>query len=223
MATAEGDGKPGIRLVRAGWNAVTAAAGKLPGVGRKTSGPDETEKSEPPPEDVIVEHLPDALMERYFSVLVWLVHFDDGQIDERELCEIQVLMTQRRCNARVRQAVRSNLEHPHSLEPWPQIALMERVPSEMADRTLALKCSLIKDAIRVCRATSESPALEQPGIWQLAGMLELDEKKVEFIEDQCVQDEKILAGDVSDSHIKRAAKALAAKAGGSAFRSPPST
>ena len=66
-------------------------------------------------EYVIVEDLPDDLKECYVAVLVWLVHVDDSQIDERELCEIQLLMTQLRCGAEVRKAVRGHLENPHSL------------------------------------------------------------------------------------------------------------
>ena len=202
-----------IPSVRDGLDAAKAAAGKLPGVGPKASGRTGTGKNIPPPEYVIVEDLPEALKECYLSVLAWLVHLDDGQIDERELCEIQVLMTQLRCNAAVRQAVRSCLEEPQSLEAKEQIArMLELVPSEMADTTLALRCSLMKDAIRVWRATGEGSAREHPGIRRLAEMLELDEQKVAFIANACVQEERILAGEVSDSEIASAAKAMAAQA-----------
>ncbi len=203
----------GIRSVQAGLKAVTATAGKLPGVGRKASGRDGTGKDTQPAEYVIVEDLPDELKECYLSVLVWLVHFDDGQIDERELCEMQVLMTQVGCNADVRQAVRSYLEDPQSLDAEAQIArMLGLVPSGMSDTALALRLSLIKDAIRVWRATSESSAREQPAIRQLAGMLELDEEKVAFLEDTCLKEEKILDGEVSDSQIVNTAKATAAHA-----------
>ena len=202
-----------IRSARAGWNAVTTAAGELPGVGREASGRDGTGKNPPPSEYIIVEDLPDALKECYLSVLVWLVHFDDGQIDERELCEMQVLMTQLRCNADVRRAVRSHLEDPQSLEAEAQIArMLELAPSEAADTTLVLRCSLLKDAIRVLRATSGGSAREQPEIRQLAGLLELDAAKVAFLEDTGVKEEAILAGDVSDSQIANAAKSMAAQA-----------
>ena len=43
-------------------------------------------------------------------------------------------------------------------------------------------------------------------------MLELDDQKVRFIEDACLQDEKILAGELSDSQIAATAKDLAARA-----------
>ena len=70
----------------------------------------------------------------------------------------------------------------------------------------------MKDAIRVCRATSKGPAREQRGIRQLAEMLDLDDEKIRFIEDACVQDEKILDGKLSDSQIAATAKELAARA-----------
>lgn len=166
-----------------------------------------------PSEYVIVEDLPDDLKECYLAVLVWLVHVDDSQIDERELCEIQLLMTQLRCGAEVRKAVRAHLENPHRLVAQTLIdGILAHEAAERADAALALKCSLMKDAIRVCRATSESPSREQSGIRRLAGLLELDEGKVRFVETACLQDEKILAGEVSDSQIADAAKGMAAQA-----------
>ena len=149
-------------------------------------------------------------MKFYLSVLVWLVHVDDSEIDERELCEIQLLMTQRRCNADVRKAVRECLENPHSLIARKQID--QHGPAAGTDAQLALQCALMKDAIRVRRATPDGPVREQPGIGRLAEMLDLGDKKVRFIEDACLQDEKILAGELSDSQIAATAKDLAARA-----------
>ena len=106
--------KRGARTVRDGVVAVTESAWRLPGVVRRVTGKDEA-GTETPPERVIVEGLADEAMKCYLSVLVWLVQIDDKQIDEREMCEIQLLMTQRRCSADVRKAVRQRLENPHSL------------------------------------------------------------------------------------------------------------
>ena len=212
MDSAAEIGKRGVRTVQAGVGAVTKAAGRIPRVVRRVAGKDEAD-SETPPEKVIVEGLPDEAMESYLSVLVWLVHTGDKQIDEREMCEIQLLMKQRRCSADVRQAVRGHLENPHVLDAREQIdQMLERGPAAGNDTRLALKCALMKDAIRVCRATSEGPAREQPAIRQLAEILDLDDEKVGVIEDVCEQDEKILAGELSDSQIAAAAKELAARA-----------
>ena len=192
--TAAGIGKRGVRTVQAGAGAVAKATGRIPRVVRKVARKDEGE-TEATPQEVIVEGLPDDLMKCYLSVLVWLVHTDDKQIDERELCEIQLLMTQRQCNADVRKAVREDLENPHSVDARTRVDHMLRHgPEAGTDTQLALKCALMSDAIRVVRATSEGPGREQPGIGLLADMLELDDKKVRFLEDACVQDEKILGG-----------------------------
>ena len=90
--------------------------------------------------------------------------------------------------------------------------MLEHGPAAGTDTQLALKCALMKDAIRVCRATSKGPAREQRGVRQLAEMLDLDDEKVRFIEDACEQDEKILDGELSDSQIAATAKELATRA-----------
>ena len=203
----------GIRSARAGLDTVATTAGRLSTVRGEVSGRDGSGKDARTPEYVTIDDLPDALKECYLSVLIWLVHRDDGQIDERELCEIQVLMTQVECNVEVRQSVRAHLEAPESLKVEAQIArMLELVPSRMSETASALRCSLMKDAIRVRRATSEGFARGQPAIRQLADVLELNEKQVAFIEDVCVKDEEILAGHVSDRQITNAAKEMAAQA-----------
>ena len=72
MDSAAEFGKRGVRTVQAGIESVTKVAGKLPHVVRRVTGKDET-GTETPPEEVIVEGLPDEAMKCYLSVLVWLV------------------------------------------------------------------------------------------------------------------------------------------------------
>lgn len=202
----------GVRTVQTGIDAVTKATGKVPDMVRKVASGDKTGTGTPP-KYIVVEDLPDDVKESYLSILVWFVHFDDNQIDGRELCEIQLLMTQVRCNAAVREAVRANLENPHRLVAQTQIEpILKHGAVESTDMALALKCSLMKDAIRVYRATSEGTACGQPGISRLADILELDDNQIQFIEDACLQDEKILAGELSDSQIANAAKGMVAQA-----------
>ena len=204
--------KRGVSAVQVGIGAVTRSAGRIPGVVHRVTGKGEA-GTETPPEKVIVEGLPEEGMKCYLSVLVWLVHTDDKRIDEREMCEIQLLMTQRRCSADVRTAVRGHLEKPHTLDARKDIDhMLAHGPVAGNETRLALKCALMKDAIRMCRATSTGPAREQGGVRQLAEMLDLDDEKVRFIEDTCEQDEKILNGELSDSQIAAAAKDLAARA-----------
>ena len=202
--------KRGMDTIRTGLDAATRTAARFPGLVRR---PPTSDDGSEPREYVIVQDLPDDLKQSYLSVLVWLVHSDDRQIDERELCEIQVLMTQLRCDAEVRQAVRSHLEKPHTVDAETQIArLPELVPPNNPDTAYALKYSLIKDAIRVSRATAEGVAREQLGIRRLAELLDVDDKEVAVIEEACVQEEEILAGNLSDSGFASAAKELASRA-----------
>ena len=207
-------GNKGARAFRASLDGVKAATTKLHRVGSKATATqaDGTDASATP-RHAFVESLPDDLKECYLSVLVWLTHVDDDLIDERELCEIQILMTQLRAGAKVRRTVRSGIEVPETLEPEALIACMiELLPDGMSDEELALKCSLIKDAIRLRRATSRRPARERPGVMRLAKLLDLDDKQVAFIEKACEQDERILAGDLSDHQVTRLARDMAAQA-----------
>ena len=89
---------------------------------------------------------------------------------------------------------------------------MKHGPAAGTDTQLALKCALMKDAVRVRRATSDGLVRERPEIGRLAEMLELGDKKLRFIEDACLEGEKILAGELSDSQIAASAKDLAARA-----------
>lgn len=204
----------GIRFVHAGWRAVKKTAEKLPGADR-VLGRDGTGTKTAPPEYVLVEDPPDSLKTCYLSVLVWLVHFDDKRIDERELCEIQLQMTRMKCSADVRRTVRSYLVDPQNLEGSAQIErMLECVPRRLSGKTLDLKCSLMKDAIRVRRATSEGLVRGRSGIRRLAELLQLDDDMVAFLEQTCVQEEKIFSGKLSDSQIRGVAKSMAAKATG---------
>ncbi|MCY4647942.1 MAG: hypothetical protein OXE73_13835 [Gammaproteobacteria bacterium] len=204
----------GIGFVQAGWRAVKVTAEKLPGADR-VLGRDANETKTAPPEYTLVEDPPDALKKCYLSVLVWLVHFDDNRIDERELCEIQLQMTRMKCSADVRRAVRSYLEDPQSLEGKAQVGqMLECVPSRISDKKLDLKCSLMKDAIRVRRATSSDFVRGQRGIRRLAELLQLEDDMVMFLEEACEKEEEIFAGKLSDSQIREAAKSMAAKATG---------
>lgn len=72
--------------------------------------------------------------------------------------------------------------------------------------------SLLKDAIRLGLATSQdgSPSLAG-GIRRLADLLGITEKQLDFIEEVCVEDRKILDGEISDRRLEETAKDLAAK------------
>lgn len=210
MDSAAEIGTRGVRTIGAGVGAAAKAVWSVPRFVRRVAGKDDAET---PPEQVIVEGLPDDLMKRYLSVLVWLVHADDKRIDERELCEIQLVMTKRGCDADVRKAVREHLENPRRPDARTLVDhILAHGPESGTDAQMALKCALMNDAIRLVRATSDGPAREHAPIGRLAEMLELDDEKVRFLKEACIQDEKILDGDLSDARITALAKGTAARA-----------
>ena len=205
-------GKQGVSAAQAGLESVKSAVDSLPEAARRL--PDQL-KQKAPAKVMILEDMSDELKRCYLSVLVWFVYFHDRQIDERELCEIQVLMTQLRCSGDVRQDIRAHLEAPEDLDPRVQIARMLQLQdSDSSEAQLALKCSLMKDAIRILRATSIKSARDNEAVNHLAGVLGLDDSQVRLLEEACAQDEKILAGELSDAKIIKGVKALSAKAAG---------
>ena len=160
--------------------------------------------------EVVVSEFPEEVKGCYLEALVWLTYQDDRVIDEREVCELQVLMTQLECHVETRQAIRDAITDPSSLDPQ---GLVQRMRERTPDETQGdLGFSLLKDAIRLGLATSldGSPALAG-GIRRLADLLGITAKQLDFIEEACVQDRKILDGQTSDRRVEEIAKDLAAK------------
>ena len=204
--------KVSVNSAQTGWQAARAVAEKLPSVDQVLRRDNDGAQSEAP-EYILSEDLSDEAKASYMSVLIWLVHSDDDLIDERELCEIQLQMTRLGCGADVRRKVRSCLKDPRSVAVESQLELLLRSSSTApSDEVLKLRCALMKDAVRVCRATSDGHVLDQRRICRLAELLELDGKKVAFYEEECVAEEKIFSGALSDKQMVATAKTFAEKA-----------
>ena len=160
---------------------------------------------------VIVENMPDSVKLNYLSLLVWLTYQDDSTIDAQELSELQVLMTQVNFSPALRSSVRQCIVSPETLDPKGLVtALLEQVPTGCEQ---VLEVSLLKDAIRMHRSTKKTTATTQPAIQTLAQLCAVNPAQLQFIEEACIQDERIFAGEISDGEITKIAKELAAKAG----------
>ena len=162
----------------------------------------------------IVQDMSNEFKLCYVSILVWLTYVDDKQIDDRELAELQMLLVQIKCDAEVRRTIRESVRDPSGLDAE---ALVRRMLSQAPTGSqLGLSCSLIKDSVRLHRATAssqaDSRASDQPGIRQLSRLLKLKYDQVVVIEEGCISDEKILSGDITDDEKVTAAKSMAAKA-----------
>lgn len=162
----------------------------------------------------IVQDMSSAFKLSYLNILVWLTYMDDKQIDERELAEIQMLFVQIKCDAEVRRMIRESVRDPSGLDAATLVSTM--LSSAPTGSQLGLSCSLIKDAIRLHRATTptkaENPASEQAGIRKLGRLLKIGTEKIIVIEEGCISDEQILSGDITDDEKVTAAKGIAAKA-----------
>lgn len=162
-------------------------------------------------EYIILEDMPELVKLNYISLLVWLTYQDDETIDPQELIKLQLLMTQVNCNTAIRSAVLQRISSPESLN-LTQLAqeLLEQAPKGCEQ---VLGISLLKDAIQVHRSTKKTTAVNQSSIQTLAQLVSINTAQLKFIEEACIQDERILAGEISDDEFTKAAKELAAKAG----------
>ncbi|MCY4554902.1 MAG: hypothetical protein OXF79_00635 [Chloroflexi bacterium] len=162
----------------------------------------------------IVQDMSNEFKLCYLSTLVWLTYIDDRQIDDRELAEIQMLLVQIKCDAKVRRTIREHVRNPTGLDA--EMLIRKMLFHAPTGSQLGLSCSLIKDAIRLHRATtshkSDTRASDQRGIQELSRLLDIETDQVAVIEEGCVSDEKILSGDITDDEKVTAAKALSAKA-----------
>lgn len=159
---------------------------------------------------VIVEEMPDPVKLAYLGLLVWFTFQGDQRIDDRELSELQVLMTQLRCSAELRHKVRAFIGQPDKLDAAALFADMQASTPSGSGQALGL--SLVKDAVRLFRATAAGAAMEQQGVMALANLVGVKPEQVGVLEDACMQDELILKGEISDSQITTMAKTFAAKA-----------
>lgn len=161
---------------------------------------------------VVVSELPEGVKRCYLETLVWLTYQDDRVIDEREVCELQVLATQLDCQVETRRALRDAIADPGNLDPESLVSEMRELPRTRSETRDDLGFSLLKDAVRLGLATSPngSPALAE-GIRRLADLLGISGRQLDFIEEACVQDRKILDGRISDRRLETIAKDLAAK------------
>lgn len=159
---------------------------------------------------VIVEDMPEPVKINYAKLLVWLTYMGDNTIDERELSELQVLMTQLKFNAELRQETRAAIHTPTSLTP--QSLLEDMMAQAPSGSEFALKVSLLKDGIRIHRAASKTSAVGAQPILVFAELLGLGETQLAFLDEACQQDEKILSGEISDEQLIATLKDFSARA-----------
>ncbi len=160
---------------------------------------------------IIVEDMPDSVKVNYVKAVVQMTLEDDGVIDEDELAEIQVLVTQLNFEPELRHEIRQYVANP-CLTIDDILSEMDQDAPKGSEHVLHI--SLLKDMIRVHRATKgEVPFRDREFIVSVAERYEIADEQLEVIEQACIYDEMIVAGKVDDNMIIKNAKELASKAG----------
>jgi len=159
---------------------------------------------------VIVQDMNDKVKVNYLKVIVNMTYEDDNKIDQKELAEIQTLMTQLNFSPEIRHVVRSYICNPNEK----MIDILEQIDKNIPSGSeKALHVSLVKDLIRIHRATKiTEKASKSTFINKISKKYEINDDQIHFIEEVCVKDELIISGKISDETIIKNSKELATKA-----------
>lgn len=159
---------------------------------------------------VILEDMSDEVKLAYIDIIIHMIYTDDGMFDQRELAELHTLMAQLDFGVELRRAVRTRLANPviHTGD------LLEHLEATLpAGSHQGIHLSLIKDLIRIHRATDETGrGVDNVFISGLASCLDISNEQIELLEQACQFDEDIFEGRIDDNEIRDGAAALAAAA-----------
>lgn len=149
----------------------------------------------------------------YVKVVANLAFDDDGTIDGEEFAAIYNLMVRNDFADDERVTMRSYMFDQSNAEKTDDLVaeLKEKVPSGSFETTAI---SLLKDCIYLNYLKGNALALWKNNafIKELAGKLEVSDKKVDIVVQAIQKDEDILKQRKTDSELEKAAKDLAAKA-----------
>jgi len=159
---------------------------------------------------VIVEAMRDEVKLAYLQIIIQMTWDDDQRIDQRELAELQTLMTQLNFSPALRHEARAYIASPDQTLEALLATMDHRIPRGSEE---ALHISLVKDLIRVLRATRPGAnPVASATLKTVASHYAIGPDTIALLQDACAFDEDILAGKLDDSQIVARAKDLAAKA-----------
>lgn len=160
---------------------------------------------------IIVEDMPVEVKINYMRILINMVFHDDGKIDDDELSELQILMTQLNFDPESRQLIRSYISEPNQ-ETDDIIKDMDDVVPKGTEN--AFHISLVKDMIRIHRATKKDLSITRNySIMHVANQYGISDEQLDVLITACKNDEMIVDGKIDDNKIIENSKNLAAQAG----------
>ena len=166
---------------------------------------DETDKI------LIVEDMPKDVKLNYARIIVNMTFLDDSTIDDKELSELQILMSRLKFDAELRSIVREYISKP-DIETPDLIQQMDQAAPKGSQHPLHI--TLLKDLIYVHRKTKDEESIfKNPFIIKIAKFFNINKEQIEVLIEACEYDELILRSDLEESDINKYGKNLAAHAG----------
>jgi len=159
---------------------------------------------------IVIEDLPDETKLAYVEAIIWLVHHDDGSIDVKEFGELRLLMTQLNFSGDLRRRTLAMMDDADNL-------VLERILDRLNDRAPTgaerlIAFSLVKDMVRVFKATCGDESPESPQIAQACKLLDIDDDQLQVIRNGVEFDRKIFSGSTGSNELMKVAEGLASKA-----------
>jgi hypothetical protein len=160
---------------------------------------------------IIIEDLQKIVKINYVKIIINMVYEDDKIIDQKELSEIQILMTQLDFYPEMRMLVREYVCDPNVTFHDLLTVLDDNAPK---GSQFSIHISLLKDLIRVYRRTNPTNSISKsPYISNFAKVNGITAEQIKVIEETCKYDEMILEKNSNEKTITKYAQDIAAKAG----------
>jgi len=160
-----------------------------------------------------IADMPDELKIAYLKIIVNMTFIDDGQIDEKELSEIFVLMTKLEITNNSRFKIRVYIREisEENINPIEYLLDIIRNNSETSHHK-SLMISLAKDLINVYFSTKDTRDKNFEFLNKNKNLFELSDEEIDLAYDTIKKDYEILNKNLDDDAIKKNAKELASKA-----------
>ncbi len=160
-----------------------------------------------------ISEMSEEFKKAYLKIIVNMTYVDDGEIDEKELAEILLLMTRLELSKDSRFDIRTYLteisyENLVSIEDFITIIKEHSESSHFQ----SLMISLAKDMINVHFSTNDSMSRDFKFLTENQSLFNLSDDEIDLAFSAVENDYKMLKEDLDDNAIKKNAEDLATKA-----------
>ena len=160
-----------------------------------------------------LESMPEEVKQYYLKIIINMAFDDDGEVDEKELSEILLLMTRLDLAQETRFSVRSYMAGEKELDEPDELIknLNDKIPPGTQKE---IHISLVKDLISIHLSTSNSPIEEFNFLNENKKHLDVDDDEISVAQEAIENDRKMLKGEINDDQFAKALKDIGARAAG---------